>query len=247
MAVSADALQFDDAENADAHREHAVPAVRGVDSKLAHRIAHDIRSPLTAIHMCSEAIAMNGDAGARAKYSRIIVEQANAIAWALENLLILVDERLWDPSSESKTDLGAVLRTSLADLGGPQVRRFVGAAEAMPPGTVFVVGVADILRQALRGCLRAIGAICPRDDGARLVVRHVQDACVPADMVCLQFLACPDQDARRPGMPELQLPWDNAEMLAATRIIGEHGGMLSETRQDTGYGIQVMLPLYSPS
>ncbi len=214
-----------------------------IESRFAHTIAHDLRSPLTAIQMCADALSMSEDAGLRRKYAVLISEQAKAIAWSLENLVALGDSQLWQQCPRQRVDLATVLVDCLEELREQSASRGVTVLQHLDAQDLRVVGVEAALRQALRGCIQVLMSISPQ--GAQLLIRGVRhlDSESGRHLVRIAIATRPDCALRAQRVDALDLPWRRVTLMAAQSILREHGGSASETRSPDVLGLTIELPV----
>ena len=225
---------------AETHRG-AVPAPQSlplIDEAFAHTIAHDLRSPLTAIQMCAESLMLGGDPSVREKYAAVIAEQAKSIARSLEDLVAVADGHAGNDDKRLRLDLGQMAEECLDELSGISAARDVTVFIDAPRGTHPVEMMDRGLRQAIRGCAQAL--ICTVPAGCELLVEASGDEGGETVSLCL----IGRDGAAVPGdrLEGLELPWHRLSLLTASRLIEMHGGSVSELREPGALGLRIVLP-----
>ena len=219
---------------------------RLIDSDFAHSVAHDLRSPLTVIHMCAEMLVSIQDPAQQEKYALVIAEQATAMAWALENLVTLADDTVWSGADREQVDLADVVRQSLDDLEHMMRARGVTVRFAEPAGPAPVEGVLSGLHQAVRACLQVLLSVTPTHGYVGIAVEGPQPANgdQPASLLTLTSHA---REALSVTVSDsLDLPWHRMPLRAASHLFNAHGGAVMPLRESGRVGLQVLLPAGAP-
>lgn len=211
-----------------------------VDSEFAHTLAHDLRSPLTAIQMSADALCVATEARARERYAALIAEQARAIAWSLEDLVALADCEAWRATPRRAVDLAALAERCVEEVAGLAAARGLGLpAVPAPEEDVCAWGVEPALHLAARACARAVLGASP--PGAQVATfAHQAETTGGGRAVALTVRG---HHPAPPGSLEaIALPWHRTPLLAAARIADEHGGALGELREPDAIGLELILP-----
>lgn len=217
-------------------------APRLIDSKFAHTIAHDLRSPLTAIQMCADALSASEDSLLRQKYATVIAEQAKSIAWSLENLVTIADDDLWQENEKGTVNIAELVRESLDELRVVAESRQIDVRWESLPRELWAQGVEMALYQALRGCVHVM--LTAGAPGTELLVTgDVGDTDGPGEgMASLSLIVrMPSAPSSQP-LEGIELPWRRVTLPAAVRIIREHGGTVHEVRGADALGLKILLP-----
>ena len=217
-----------------------IPPLGLIDPKLAHTVAHDLRSPLTAIQMCAESLALDNDTGLRERHVAMILGQARAIAWALDDLVALADDASWRSEGPGPVDLGVTARSALTDLEHALTARGIRMTCQVGPRTLIAWGHESALRRAVRACTDAVGMIAP-PDGEVLVASVRDQRGAQKGAVAMEVgAAYRSGDSARMRLPGL--PWHRLPLLAAVRVIADHGGTLTEVRAPGYIAARLTLP-----
>lgn len=212
-----------------------------VDSEFAHMLAHDLRSPLTAIQMSADALFAGAEAPAQERYAALIAEQARAIAWSLEDLVALADCETWRATPRRRVDLAALAERCLEELAGLATARDITLLPASGRDAICALGVEPALHQAVRGCARVLIGAAPA--GAQVRAAADTSTASDTDRPALLSLTVSYPRAHPPErLDAITLPWDRTPLLAATRIIHEHGGVIRDVRETHVLGLQLVLP-----
>lgn len=213
-----------------------------IDSRLAHALAHEIRSPLTAIHICAETLNAGGDEAVRQRYCGIIADQARFIAWALDDLIALADAPIWRRSEHREVDLAELAERSLDEIARLAHTRGVELDTRLRGNVrpVLAWGVPSALRQMVRCALQTMLNQASAGGGLRVAVLPESDDKVPSGMVGMTVKVLPPP-ASGEDSDGIHVPWQRIALVTAARIAGEHGGMIGELNGD-GPGIRVLLP-----
>ncbi len=238
--------------NARALKDQDPPSVGSatavLDSKLVHSIAHDIRSPLTAIQMCGEILGTDVDPALRDRYSRLVAQQTRAISWALEDMVALADDTLWDSAERRSVDIPELVRMCIRELREFAEERTIAFCPPPDGAESRIIGVADALRQAIRSCVQALIAAAPPDVGVSisLITPGTGSGSAPDHMVALSIRWADSQGSDRlAALKDACFHWGHVTLLAAARIVAQHGGILSELRDEGAPGIALILPAHS--
>lgn len=207
-----------------------------IDSAFAHTLAHDMRTPLTAIQMCAEVLATRDDPQMRVRYATVIAEQAHAMAWALENLVALADRLDLGQGCCTCVDLMELARLCAADLHSHAEARSVGIVIPPRPDRLDVPGCDWAISQSIRGCLQVLVALTPAGGEVR-VTGTVADG-----EAHLRMLLVAPRDSVPQSLAALDLPWHRLSLLTAAKLIREHGGRVMELSEPAERGIAVILP-----
>lgn len=211
-----------------------------VDSEFAHMLAHDLRSPLTAIQMSADALFAGTEAAARERYAALIAEQARSIAWSLEDLVALADCEAWRAAPRRAVDLSALAERCLAELAGlAEARGLRLLAGPASEDDVCAWGVEPALHLAARGCARAILGAAP--PGTQVAASAQRAETTGPDRGAALTIRGRHPDPAR-GLGAIALPWHRTPLLAAARIAHEHGGALRELREEDAFGLELTLP-----
>lgn len=211
-----------------------------IESGFAHTLAHDMRTPLTAIQMCAEIIATRDDPQMRVRYATVIAEQAHSMAWALENLVALADELDVGESGAAPVDLMEVARACASDLQGHATARSVEIEVAAWPQTLAVPGCQWAIAQAVRGCAQVLVSLSAAN--TRLQIR----AAVTDGFAELRLSLAPEERGEGglgSNLAGLDLPWHRLSLLTAGKLIREHGGQVREINSQGERGLSIELPL----
>ena len=226
----------------EAQRAGTVPVDALIEEQFAHTIAHDLRSPLTTIQMCAETLSMSDDVSLRQRYASIIAEQARAIAWSLENLVTLADDPACRGHEWGAFSLNDALVGCLDELESMAQAREITVVREIPPYAVRISGYQSGIRLALRGCAQVMVALVPAHHELTAAIRGPQDAAGDASIVTVSLLAHSAQESGHDRLAALNMPWHRLSLLSAARLIDEHGGLLTEIREQGTIGLQMTLP-----
>ncbi|NSW57282.1 MAG: HAMP domain-containing histidine kinase [Armatimonadetes bacterium] len=213
-----------------------------IDSRFAHALAHEIRSPLTAIQMCAETLGTSHSQDMKCRYCGIIVDQAQFIAWALDDLITLADAALWIRSEHREVDLTELAERSIHEIARLAESRGVKLdarlRNAVRP--VLAWGVPSALRQLVRCCLQAMFNQSSAGDALLVSVLPQGHETLPEGMVGMTVKV--QQSSANAETSEVAcVPWHRIALVTAARVAGEHGGMIGDLN-DGGPGIRVLLP-----
>lgn len=211
-----------------------------IDRDFAHMLAHDLRSPLTAIQMAAEILAERDDPRLRTRLAGVVSDQARTIAWGLESLVMLADEERLQHATMEPLDLTAVLRGAAADLSSLSDSRQVATTLITASEPVMVAGVEHALRHAVRCVLHVLVSITP--PGGQVTARLIAappDA--PSDGTTLTILA--EAPEAGPGLPvdSSGLPWHRLPLLSVCSLIAQHGGVVEPLGEWVGVTLRFAL------
>ncbi|MCE5218570.1 hypothetical protein LLH03_16225 [bacterium] len=225
---------------------HAFPGLQCpqfIDRDFAHMLAHDLRSPLTAIQMAAEILAERDDPRMRARLAGVVSDQARTIAWGLESLVMLADEEQLQDAPMEPVDLARVLRGAAADLSPLSGSRQVTTTLLTASEPVMVAGVPQALHHAVRCVLHVLVSITP--PGGQVTARLMEASPVsPSDDTTLTMLA--EAPEAGPGLPvdSSGLPWHRLPLLSVCSLIAQHGGAVEPLGEWVGITLR-LAPLHS--
>lgn len=231
------------AAEASHHGPGQAPADRPViDSRFAHALAHEIRSPLTAIQMCAETLCTSQDEEMRTRYCGIIIDQAKFIAWTLEDLIALADAPIWCRSEHREVDLAELAERSMDEIARLAKTRGVELDRRLRSVVrpVLAWGVPSALRQMVRCCLQTMLNQSSAGDALIVSLLPQGDETLPEGMVGMTVKV--EQSPKNAGSSEQTfVPWHRIALVTAARVAGEHRGMIGDLNGD-GPGIRMLLP-----
>lgn len=232
-----------------------VTGLRELDTyrtELINTVAHELRSPLTAVMGNLEMTEFEedlSDAGRRSVAAAL--RGARRIETVIDDLLTVA--RFSDPRAPFEpvdVDLRSVVLDVVEECGHAATARSIRVTAEMPEGTVLVRGGHDELHRALANVVG--NAIKYSEDGSPVVVRLEQGESDVLLSVADQGLGISERDQaslfrefHRSSNPEaLSRPGTGLGLVIVQRIVRRHGG---EVRVDSqlGHGTTVTLSLRS--
>ncbi len=215
--------------------------VRAQYARLMHKVAHELRSPLTVIQMQAEALAAMQQADSGRRAAAIVVEQARQIGRLLEDALTLFDGEI-DTGRPALVDINmAALEASRELTRLANQRRANLQVGQMKLGAV-VEGNAAALGRALRACIQSMLLACT--EGSSLVVEVIDQDGVEGKIASDIAVVVRRQDVATEGESPAAVGWDRLPLEAATQIVTQHGGTIEPLPPEEGYGIRVRMPRY---
>lgn len=221
------------------------PHPLAIDCGLAHSVAHDIRSPLTAIQLCAETLSATDDPSLRHKYAVVIAEQARAIAWCLESLVALADAQEGHQRRLAPVNLTVVVDEALTEMDAVLATRGIRVVREYSGVARYALGVSCWLRQAVRGCLQAVFSVTPPGSCIWVTVDRPADAEAMPSFAAVTMVAGVGGAAAAGQLVEI--PWRRLSMMAATRLARLQGGRVREVRVSRGTGLELIMPVVDPA
>ena len=226
-------------EEADEHQR----TMTLIDGRFAHTVAHELRSPLTAIQMCADSIRRSDDAGARDRYASLIGEQARVIAWTLESLVAMANNPPRDSADPGSVDLGQVAQESVDDLAQIADARQLSLSSDLHAGTPSVQGGSDALRQAVRSCLHALVSSVPQGSSLSVGTSGPHTDQLGRQVCWVSVTARSPAGRETQRLHNLDLPWHRLSLLTASRLVEAHQGSVSESREPDVLGLRIAVPV----
>ncbi len=208
---------------------------------LMHKVAHELRSPLTVIQMHADALSAMADLGRVQRAASIISEQSSQIARLLEYALTLFDDT-------ADADGGTLVDINMAAIEATETlrrlamqRRIELQVRAAELGAVVKGSTAELGR-AVRACIQTMVLSAP--EGSPLVVevatRQASDGKHSAEVMVTARV----EDRAGPGGSQVAIGWDRVPIMAAQRIVRQHNGQVEALSAEEGWGIRLRLPRY---
>jgi hypothetical protein len=99
------------------------------------------------------------------------------------------------------------------------------------------------MQQAVRCCVLALLQVASSPQDALCISLHDgSDSGIAPGHVAVRMMLSPASPPARPGLRAPSLPWDHLSLMAAVRVVGAHGGLLSEVPAEGSVGVQIMIP-----
>lgn len=209
-----------------------------IEPDLAHTIAHDLRSPLTAVQMCAESLAMSDDPQVRRRYSAIIAQQARAMAWALEDLVALADEQSWAAEEPGPVNLSLLVQKALDDLATLVASREIKVELDFPAAGLGAFGHEGALAQMIRACVHVMVSVTPA--AGTMIGEGAKVADDPSRVYLALVAEGLPLGLARPG--SVSLPWHRLSLLTAARLVRAHEGELFDLHGPDALGVRLELP-----
>ena len=219
-------------------------------AELVNTVAHEIRSPLTAVMGNLEMLEFETDVSDQGRRSvAAALRGARRVDGVVEDLLTVA--RVSDPQAPFQpvdVDLHAVIVDAVEECGHVAAARRISITTEVPPGVVLVSGHVDELHRALANLLS--NAIKYSDEDSSVVLRLVPREHDVQFTVVDHGIGISEDDQgtlfrefQRSTNPEaLRRPGTGLGLVIVERIVRRHGGFI-EVASELGKGSTVTLTL----
>ncbi len=203
-------------------------------------ISHDIRTPLSVITVCSEALSGNGALTEESrKKAEVILSNSIKIKRLIDDLnLISSMEYDMQPSGKAPVRICPLIRRAVTELINNGLSDSFSVEPELKEEKAVVLGDEKLLERAVFNIIN--NAVSHNPDGCRIMI--TED--ISENNVCIVIsdngTGVPDEVIE--GMTEIPKTAHGLGLPMAYRIVKVHGGDL-EAYNDNGFTVRITLPL----